>query len=77
MRLQVCEVGGLCDQPGQKCSPSSATHDLRQVTSLLRPQFQEQTDKVGQSEVAQSCLTLCDGMDCSLPGSSVHWIFQA
>ena len=28
-------------------------------------------------EVAQSCLTLCDPMDCSLPGSSVHGIFQA
>ena len=27
--------------------------------------------------VAQSCLTLCDPMDCSLPGSSVHGIFQA
>ena len=24
----------------------------------------------------QSCLTLCDPMDCSLPGSSVHGIFQ-
>ena len=29
------------------------------------------------SEVAQSCPTLCDLMDCSLPGSSVHGIFQA
>ena len=29
------------------------------------------------SEVAQSCLTLFDHMDCSLPGSSVHGIFQA
>ena len=27
--------------------------------------------------VAQSCLTLRDPMDCSLPGSSVHEIFQA
>ena len=26
---------------------------------------------------AQSCLTLCDPMDCSPPGSSVHGIFQA
>ena len=26
---------------------------------------------------AQLCLTLCDSMDCSLPGSSVHGIFQA
>ena len=30
-----------------------------------------------ESEVAQSCLTFSDLMDCSLPGSSVHWIFQA
>ena len=30
-----------------------------------------------QSEVAQLCLTLSDPMDCSLPGSSVHGIFQA
>ena len=30
-----------------------------------------------ESEVAQSCPTLCDRMDCSLPGSSVHGIFQA
>ena len=29
-----------------------------------------------ESEVAQSCLTLCDPMDCSLTGSSVHEIFQ-
>ena len=28
-----------------------------------------------ESEVAQSCLTLGDPMDCSLPGSSVHGIF--
>ena len=30
-----------------------------------------------ESEVAQSRLTLSDPMDCSLPGSSVHGIFQA
>ena len=30
-----------------------------------------------ESEVTQPCLTLCDPMDCSLPGSSVHGIFQA
>ena len=29
------------------------------------------------SEVAQSCPTLCDPMECSLSGSSVHGIFQA
>ena len=30
-----------------------------------------------ESEVAQSFPTLSDAMDCSLPGSSVHGIFQA
>jgi len=30
-----------------------------------------------ESEVAQSCLTLSDPMNCSLPGSSIHGIFQA
>ena len=61
-----------------------------QPTRLLRPSdspgkntgvgchFLLQCMKVKSgSEVAQSCLTLCDPMDCSLPGSSVHGIFQA
>ena len=30
-----------------------------------------------ESEVTQSCPNLCDRMDCSLPSSSVHGIFQA
>ena len=30
-----------------------------------------------ESKVAQSCPTLSDPMDCSLPGSSIHGIFQA
>ena len=30
-----------------------------------------------ESEVAQSCPNLCDRMDCSLPGSSLHGILQA
>ena len=62
----------------------------RQTTRLCRPwdspgkntgvgcHFLLQCMKVeSESEVAQSCLTLSDPMDCSLPGSSVHGIFQA
>ena len=30
-----------------------------------------------ESKVAQSCPTLSDPMDCSLPGSFIHGIFQA
>ena len=33
--------------------------------------------KVVVVEIAQSCPTLCDPMDCSLPGSSDHGILQA
>ena len=35
------------------------------------------TELESESEVAHSCLTLCDPMDHNLPGSSVHGIFQA
>ena len=61
-----------------------------QPTRLLSPQdslgknigvgyhFLLQCMKVkGESEISQSCLTLSDPMDCSLPGSSIHAIFQA
>ena len=62
----------------------------QQPTSLPRPwdssgknigvscHFLLQCMKVkSESEVAQSCPILSDPMDCSLPGSSVHGIFQA
>ena len=34
-------------------------------------------ERKSESEVAQSCPILCDPMDCNLPGSSIHGIFQA
>ena len=33
--------------------------------------------RASESEIVQWCPTLCDPMDCSLPGSSIHEIFQA
>ena len=43
------------------------------------PHFQHSypSESESESKVAQSCLTLCDPKDCSLPGSSAHAIFQA
>ena len=38
---------------------------------------QETGERERECDVAQSCLTLCDPMDCSLPSSSVHGLFQA
>ena len=37
----------------------------------------ENRKRESEREVVQSCLTLCDPMDCNLPGFSVHGIFQA
>ena len=39
--------------------------------------FSLNQESESENEVAQSCPTLCDPMDCSLPGSSVHRLFQA
>ena len=39
--------------------------------------WQAHAPSEGASEVAQLCLTLCDPMGGSLPGSSIHGVFQA
>ena len=57
---------------------STATHILLQLngtnlTATYLPLFSIESE----SEVAQSCPTLCDPMDCSPPGSSLHGILQA
>ena len=39
--------------------------------------YADAQNEESESEVAQLCLTLCDPMDCSLAGSSVHGVLQA
>ena len=69
---------------------SCFSHVRRKPTRLCHPwdspgkntgvgcHFLPQCMKVkSESEVAQSCPTVLDPMDCSLPGSSAHGIFQA
>ena len=53
-----------CDSPGK--NTGVGCHFLLQCMKAKN-----------ESKVAQSCPTLSDPMDCSLPGSSVHGIFQA
>ena len=48
-------------------------HHTKLVSFLVMRMFKIRS--LSESKVAQSCLTLCDPMDCSLPGSSVHGIF--
>ena len=56
------------DLPDPELKPG---YPALQADSLLSAIF------AGESEVSQSCPSLCDPIDCSLPGSSVHGIFQA
>ena len=78
-----------CCEVASVVSDSVQLH-RRQPTRLRRPwdspgkntgvgcHFLLQCMKVkSESEVAQSCPTLSGPMDCSLPGSSIHGIFQA
>ena len=80
---------GLCD-PGHPCShalgaqlpvsPSVASgfaFDGAVVGAPLQRPLRNLSDTVHACLFAQSCPTLCNPMDCSPPGSSVHGILQA
>ena len=64
--------GDLPDPGIEPRSPALQMDSLPQ-SHLGHPQLFLESE----SEVSPSCLTLCDPMDCSLPGSSIHGIFQA
>ena len=63
-RWQPTRLPGPWDSPGK--NTGVGCHFLLQCMKVK-----------SESEVAQSCLTLSDPMDCSPPGSSVRGIFQA
>ena len=52
-------------EPGDKVSLASKHRTIQEKAAAAA------------AKSLQSCPTLCDPMDCSLPGSSVHGIFQA
>ena len=59
--------------------PSSSFHitNIQIIQNLNWISWLESESEKNESEVTQSCPTLCDPVDCSLPGSSVPGIFQA
>ena len=63
-RQQPTRLPRLWDSPGK--NTGVGCHFLLQCMKVK-----------SESKVAQSCPTPSDSMDCSLPGSSVHGIFQA
>ena len=70
--------GDLPDPGIEPRSPTQVSHIVgRHFTIWATREILRHEDKKSKSQVAQSCLTLCNPMDCSLPGSSVRGIFQA
>ena len=63
-RWQPTRLPGPWDSPGK--NTGVGCHFLLQCMKVK-----------SESEVTQSCLTPSDPVDCSLPGSSIHGIFQA
>ena len=71
-RVRLCAT----PQTAAHQAPPSVRFSRREYWSGL-PFPSPMHERKSESEVIQSCLTLLDPMDCSLPGSSVHGIFQA
>ena len=68
----------LCVTPSMAAHQASRPWKSPGKTTGVGCHFLHQCMKVkSESEVAQSCPTLSDPMDCSLPGSSIHGTFQA
>ena len=70
----------LCATPQTAAHQAPPSQDSPGKNTGVGCHFLLQCMKVeseNESEVAQSCPTLHDRMDCSPPGSSVHGIFQA
>ena len=60
---------GSIPNPGRSHKPQSNKTLVPQLLSLC-------SAAAAAAKLLQSCPTLCDPMDCSLPGSSIHGIFQ-
>ena len=58
------------------CKTKELFHKMKSQPMELDKIFANHILDESESEVTQLCPTLCNPMDCSLPGSSIHGIFQ-
>ena len=74
-----CLVTSSCLQPHrlQPTRPLCPWDSPGKNTGVGCHSFSKKNYRKKENEVAQLCLTLCGPMDYSLPGSSIHGIFQA
>ena len=76
--MLTCEVVTPAYHRDDICGdPSGMSWDDFLLTFILDTFLTYSLQSESESEVAQSCLTPCDPVDCSPPGSSVHGILQA
>ena len=83
MYLKILDISLLTFRIDSRCFDWGGREDLDQETKVQLHRRERERERERESErddpgeVAQSCPTLCDPIDCSPPGSSVHGIFQA
>ena len=73
----ACNVGDLGSVPGLVQSPGEGNGNSRQYSCLENPMNGGARWAAVLAKLLQVYPTLCDPMDCSPPGSSVHGILQA
>ena len=78
-KVPVCITGGQHNRPefSKETSLASLTSPWIIHFPTASVTYLQSISSVEFSSVAQSRLTLCDPVDCSPPGSSIHWILQA
>ena len=73
-RVRLCATPEMA---AHQAPPSLGLSRQEHWSGLSFPSPMHESESESENEVAQSCPTPSDPMDCSLPGSSIHGIFQA
>ena len=76
MEDQSLDYEGQCSELTLIKGPEAQRLLYKYYLTSIPKQLQVVTAAAAAKSI-QSCLTLCDPIDCSLPGPSVHVIFQA